>query len=521
MYKLLLVDDETATREGILKNIDWQEIGIGEVRDAKSGVQALNIAREFIPDILLTDIKMPKMNGITLSHHVREINPDCSILIMSGYSETDYLKSAIRLSAINFVDKPIDLKKLTGWIKKSVEIQNQIRKQKEYAENNRWFSINDTALGIIRNKTEVKKYIPALKELYPDFNIECKSVCIILKLFSEGFTDSLKNMDLSDITMRIGKLLCDKYFRFVLGAIDSSTIAVILFLSDADSFNHYFDSISESLALICKPFELFILIGEIAPCVALVYESYNTASQLIGKIFFSKEKRIIRYENKPAKSIDHKYLSEEIEAFSEFLKTGDMHGAIKVIENAAFHISMHPYTETSIVIDFYFKLILEILRQKNNTMTDAIPFSDYDNILIRITDCAFLAEIEEYAKSFVHRYFNGLYTNNALTPMDQIVSIIHRDYGLKDLTLAKISRQTYLSPPYICVKFKEITGKTFTRYLAEYRIEKSLELLKNKNNKISYIAEKVGFANGNYFTKTFRKIKGITPLEYRRRYFML
>ena len=154
-------------------------------------------------------------------------------------------------------------------------------------------------------------------------------------------------------------------------------------------------------------------------------------------------------------------------------------------------------------------------------MTDAIPFSDYDNILIRITDCAFLAEIEEYAKSFVHRYFNGLYTNNALTPMDQMVSIIHRDYGLKDLTLAKISRQTYLSPPYICVKFKEITGKTFTRYLAEYRIEKSLELLKNKNNKISYIAEKVGFANGNYFTKTFRKIKGITPLEYRRRYFML
>jgi two-component system response regulator YesN len=111
MYKLLLVDDETATREGILKNIDWQEIGIGEVRDAKSGVQALNIAREFIPDILLTDIKMPKMNGITLSHHVREINPDCSILIMSGYSETDYLKSAIRLSAINFVDKPIENKK--------------------------------------------------------------------------------------------------------------------------------------------------------------------------------------------------------------------------------------------------------------------------------------------------------------------------------------------------------------------------------------------------------------------------
>ena len=79
MYKLLLVDDETATRKGILNNINWQEIGIKEVRDAKNGVLALEIAKNFVPDILLTDIKMPKMNGIDLSHRVREINPDCSI----------------------------------------------------------------------------------------------------------------------------------------------------------------------------------------------------------------------------------------------------------------------------------------------------------------------------------------------------------------------------------------------------------------------------------------------------------
>ena len=153
MYKLLLVDDETATRKGILNNINWQEIGIKEVRDAKNGVLALEIAKNFVPDILLTDIKMPKMNGIDLSHRVREINPDCSILIMSGYSEIDYLKSAIRLSALNFVDKPIDIKRLTEWIKKSVEVQNRIRKNKEYIENNRWFLINDTAFDLL----EIKK----------------------------------------------------------------------------------------------------------------------------------------------------------------------------------------------------------------------------------------------------------------------------------------------------------------------------------------------------------------------------
>ena len=109
MYRLLLADDETATREGILEAINWRELGIGEVQSAKNGIAALEIAAEFVPDILLTDIKMPRMNGIDLAYKIRELNPDCSILIMSGYSEVDYLKSAIHLSAVNFVDKPVEI----------------------------------------------------------------------------------------------------------------------------------------------------------------------------------------------------------------------------------------------------------------------------------------------------------------------------------------------------------------------------------------------------------------------------
>jgi two-component system response regulator YesN len=154
MYRLLLVDDETATREGILEAISWQELGIAEVRTAKNGFQALEIAAGFVPDILLTDIKMPRMNGIDLAHKIRELNPDCSILIMSGYSEVDYLKSAIRLSALNFVDKPVEIDKLTQWICKCVEVQEGIRRNKAYAENRRLFLLGETALGLIRKETD-------------------------------------------------------------------------------------------------------------------------------------------------------------------------------------------------------------------------------------------------------------------------------------------------------------------------------------------------------------------------------
>lgn len=517
MYKLLLVDDETATRKGILNNINWQEIGIKEVRDAKNGVLALEIAKNFVPDILLTDIKMPKMNGIDLSHRVREINPDCSILIMSGYSEIDYLKSAIRLSALNFVDKPIDIKRLTEWIKKSVEVQNRIRKNKEYIENNRWFLINDTALGLIRNKEDSKKYIQQLKELYPDLSPDCKSLCIMLKLFDQDFSGNLKNIDLSDISTRIGKLLDNNSCHYVLGAADSSTVVIILFMPEDFSNEPAFNALSEDLISICKPFELFISAGIAVNGPELAYESYITALKLLEQIFFSKNKRIIRYDNR-AKSLSHEYMSKQIEVFTSYIKNGDLEKAVKLIENTTFHISMHPNTETSIVIDFYFKLILEVLRQKNYSETKAISCPDYDNVLSRINSCNFLDEIKEYTQSIVNQYFNDIYASNALSPIDQVLSIIHNSYNNKELSLNEISQKTFLSVPYICVRFKEVTGKTFSRYLTEYRIEKSLELLKDKNNKINYIAEKVGFANGNYFSKTFRKIKGISPAEYRQRF---
>lgn len=97
MYKLLFAEDETATREGILACIDWKSLGIGEVKAYKNGMLAYEAAKEWTPDILLTDIRMPRMDGIELCHKIRELNPSCSILMISGYSEVDYLKSAIKL----------------------------------------------------------------------------------------------------------------------------------------------------------------------------------------------------------------------------------------------------------------------------------------------------------------------------------------------------------------------------------------------------------------------------------------
>ena len=112
MVKILIVDDESYTREGILDTISWEDLSITEVKEAFDGINALEILENYEPDIILTDVRMPRLNGIELSFKARELYPSCSIIFMSGYSDKEYLKSAIHLKAISYVEKPIYLYEL-------------------------------------------------------------------------------------------------------------------------------------------------------------------------------------------------------------------------------------------------------------------------------------------------------------------------------------------------------------------------------------------------------------------------
>ena len=107
--KVLIVDDEKLTREGLRDKIDWTGLGFTDVRCADDGLHGLEIGRQFRPDVILTDVRMPKLNGIQMSEQIQQLCPESSIIIMSGYSDKEYLKAAIRLRAVSYVEKPISL----------------------------------------------------------------------------------------------------------------------------------------------------------------------------------------------------------------------------------------------------------------------------------------------------------------------------------------------------------------------------------------------------------------------------
>lgn len=334
MIKLLFAEDERATREGVLENIDWKALKIGEIRAEKNGLLALETAKEFMPDILLTDIKMPKMNGLDLARAVKALNPDCSILIISSYSEVDYLKSAIQLGAVDYVDKPLKLDQLALLISKAVKLQEGIRS------------------------------------------------------------------------------------------------------------------------------------------------------------------------------------AAEIRRFAQVVQDQDFDEAVRIIRSVTDFYELDPDCTLKQVADVYFTFLVQVLRYQFGS-TEIIQ---YDSIWRKLSECqavgdaaAFLIEHIQEMQARLQRH-----TAESQDPLvEDILAIIHADYADKDLSLDEISRRVYLSASYICVRFKKHTQTTLVQYIQDYRIQQSLPLLLDPNKKLDDIADCVGIDGGNYYSKTFKKIMGISPAEYR------
>jgi len=119
MSKLLLVDDESVTRRGLLRSVPWAALGVSEIREARDGVEALRLTRQFRPDIVVTDVRMPRLNGIDLAIEIRKQLPAVKLIFISGYSDKEYLRSAIRLGAVDYVEKPINLEEFTQAIRQA------------------------------------------------------------------------------------------------------------------------------------------------------------------------------------------------------------------------------------------------------------------------------------------------------------------------------------------------------------------------------------------------------------------
>lgn len=214
--KLLIADDELLTREGLASSIDWESLGIHQIFQADDGIRALHIAKLQEPDIILSDIRMPRMNGIEMVEKLTEILPDTSIIFMSGYSDKEYLKAAIKLKAIDYVEKPLNPEEVRTTVLEAISRRRKVLRSRQNEDLLSLEKASNLALLLTKPYKDNREKIEALtRELSFDLTPESTFVTYIVKLrteepisvlmkeVSEKLNDFLKNYHMGSIYIRM------------------------------------------------------------------------------------------------------------------------------------------------------------------------------------------------------------------------------------------------------------------------------------------------------------------------------
>lgn len=497
---LLIVDDEELTRECLANYINWKELDITKIKTASNGLQALSVSKDFSPDILITDIKMPHMSGIELSHEFKEKFPACKIIFISGYAEKEYLKSAIDLKVEAYIDKPVTsdnviqtVEKVVKLIKKEREKQHQefiLGRNLNRAQN---IVRQEIAQALIRQELDWNKFRLDFIPTYFNWENDHPYLAVCMKLHS-----SLEHSFAKTLCSQIEQFINDNYLLdytdYYIGLIEDERPFFITDICSLLLLNQLFVKVKDKLI---SDFQLncTVVIGPTVNSLLNIPDSYRIAYHALDYYsFYSEERTLINChfeipEKTAPENIFHlrNYTNEEITNLFCQLQT-EQYTNIEDIQGRLF--------------DVYHKIL------QNNTIQVGITWETFKKYS--------LAEYEELLKSdkvslnFIHGY------DEYDVKIKQALQYIQSNYSNKDLSLKMVADAIELSQNYLCTLFKQNTGLTVNEFIIKIRIERAKYLLRNTNLKLYEIGEKIGIPDANYLNILFKKNCQITPTQYRK-----
>lgn len=527
--KLLIVDDEELTRGGLIHSIDWNALGIDTIYEADDGLHGLEIAKIHSPEIILSDVRMPRMDGVEMVKQIREIQPESSIIFMSGYSDKEYLKAAIKLKAISYVEKPIDLEEIKESIKEAIVNHKSIVFNQQSVKDNRYDSMFQLTLKMIYPNHDSKTdYKSELMQLGFSLKNYSSFATLIIKLMNpssqQGSLVNLTNglsitkLEATPIMSQLTPLLKKHKIDFIYGVKQEEYIVVHLFSSDKIQKNVLCKQLERFSDSLKQSFTHFISLGKIVSSIEKLYESYNNAIILMHSSFFYPYNAIL--QNDTETTIYPSFLPNEILLeFSDALMSRNLEKMNQILIELKKAFVNNKTILVNQVKDLYYKLLLE-LNEAANQFHISISADSTETILDYISKSLTFFDLHEILERKIASFFKSFENENRdNSTIFLIKEYVSKNYQNESLSVKDISEHVFLSSSYVCTIFKTETGKTLNQYLTEYRIEKAKKLLMDSRYKITDISSKVGYNDGNYFGKTFKKQVGLSPSEFREQYF--
>ena len=533
--KLLIVDDEQITREGIIQSIPFINLGIDEINQADDGINGLTIAESFRPDIILSDVRMPRMDGIQMSIQLKKLYPNCKLIFMSGYSDREYLKSAIQLKVIDYVDKPIRINELT------LAINNAVA---SLSEDNLKEDIINVAGTSMRVGLSLLRSELALMLSSNAINIEMvnkQAKIAEVNLPQNGFFNTIvvKFISLEKQTpgnMSQAKTSISDFFEIGYRKYKISGLSVLrnddfliihLFIPCTEkqllSEDKLFEFVSYLSSFLKGLGHYIISIGKLVQGVEHINISYDTALGGIDKSFFKGYDSILLYSQTSKTSISQYRFQEAIgRNFTKLINDQKWDETIFYIKSLTCDLKCYESTPINSIKNLYYSLLVELSKLSHQKGFSLFDNSMSENCLWGVfLEFDVLSQMEEYMLdklSIFIEYCSEKNINSNL--VNKVCKYIEDHYKDDSLSINKISEHAHFAPTYICSIFKKNTNKTLNQYITEYRVEKSKVLLEDLKYNISDIAIMIGCVDSGYFTKIFKKVTGITPSKYREYYIL-
>ena len=544
MYRLMVVEDEEMIRKGIVNSISWEELGYTVVAEGKNGKEALDILEKNPVDVLLTDIKIPIMDGTELAKRARKMYPDIEIVILSGFSDFEYARQAISFRAFDYFLKPTNKKKLLGVFEKLKEHMDQKRERKEDVFHN---SIFINAGYEIMRQEFIEAILKGDAHFFKDFEEHTRT--LELDFSGQYYTVATLKFDRKSIYQELEsswatdkRLLTFSYGNIIKEAL-SEYATVHYHVDDYDTINFIFcfesyeeqdnfmipclENISENIQNCLfkhTAIPYAIGIGLSYPSIHYISKSYVQAQKSIRRNFYLDEQKIQVYKDNNASTYEQNFINY----YPDELKS-----AVTLIGNGL-------YTETRQTLETMFKrleaqkLLPEIV--KNYCVALILMIQSSINIPSEELEETIGTEYNEFVKEALTVKELETHVIQAMVKLakkmsqvveqedidEQHVTIdqakqFMQDHLSEKINLKDISEHVYLSETYFSFFFKKVTGMTYIDYIQKLRMNKAKEILLETNCKIYEVAEQIGYNDYKYFSAQFKKYVAMTPKEYRKK----
>lgn len=531
---MLIIDDEVLVRIGLKSMINWEEHNCELIGEASNGQLGLQLIKDYKPDIVITDIKMPVMDGLELIEKVLEDNIKTKFIVLSGYDEFHLVRHAMKLGVEDYLIKlelePDVLVKILARIIEKINLDSK-KKYNEY-KIQKHIRINNYALReelfkkIISKTTTDRKDIDEELE-YLDINLnDNKLLCLIINIEDTGKFKNYNQEDINILEFSIVNIVDEIVKDFFIGYTFRWTFKeyVIIFSCndnfDKNMFKPKIEDMSKRIQLMLKQyFNICVSIG-----VSNLHESYNEIStayseccHAISQSFYMGREKIIFFSDIKSSEVKQ-YLNiyDSTHGLSKYIELNDIEAIQITFENIISALVKENISK-EMAYDMCGQIAYLIYNsidteESNLQQIFGINKTVFDSILKlnSLSDMiSWLNNIENSLINFLTRKEN-IQNNKIISISKRYIS----DNIGKTITLQDVASKINISTNYLSTIFKHITGMSFTDYVTEMKVAEAKRLLKNSNYKIYEIAQMTGYENAYYFSKVFKKITGITPSEF-------